>query len=265
MKNFEKWLLGTATACVLILAFGMIVPKHTNPVETVTTTTYVKSDNTPLSTPTDYQTTRNPVKTKVVYNLNLKSDNTVLLLGEIGANSLSVAQELQQKTKYNKEVFLLISSPGGSVLDGLTIVTVLQNSKVPIHTVCFMACASMASIIFEAGKTRFMVGNSILMFHSASGGFSGPFNQIQTRFTFFNNIVKKLDTDIANRVGWNPQKFIDAMPNELWFFTDDAIAQNFADKLASVSLDITNQDRTMVNRLSNYQPLKEYNITVNAK
>lgn len=266
-------LLASLTLGILLVGYIVIDTKlnnKTTSTETIqtTTTTLLTNSSATSNIITDKATTflpnANTAATSTVYNLELNSSNTVLLLGEIGANSMNVAQEIQRKAKHNKQVWLLIDSPGGSVFDGAAIVTAVQNSKTPVNTVCISGCMSMAAIIFSYGKERYMVDRSVLMFHEASGGLQGPFNQMKTRLKFFDRFISKFDYEIATRAGVDPQTFRDQMPNELWFDSRDAVESHFADKLASVTLDIYNSDKSMADLISKVEPLKE-KITINVR
>lgn len=247
------------------LWFGDGLFNKENAVSTVTINEVKTAISNNTTTTTNATVSPQSTYKKTVYNLNLTSANTVLLLGEVGASSMAISQELQQKAKKNKVVYLLIDSPGGSVLEGMTIVTAVQNSKTPIYTVCISACASMAAIIFEFGKERFMVDRSILMFHEASlGGLSGQINQVKTRLAFFDSMINKLDYEIAVRVGIDPRVFMNALPSEVWMDSEDAVKTNFADKLASVTLDIYSNNSNMTSLISKVNPLKD-KITINVR
>lgn len=173
---------------------------------------------------------------KVIKQVTLTAENTILLIGEIGANQSLLGQEINEKAKSGNPIYILINSPGGSVLDGNMIVSAIQASTVPVYTICMQLCASMASIIFEMGTKRYMVDRSILMFHEASGEVKGQFNQMKSRLNIFDKIVSKLDTEIARRVGLDPDVFMAKLPNELWLDAEDAVKQNYADRLVNLNL-----------------------------
>jgi ATP-dependent Clp protease protease subunit len=173
---------------------------------------------------------------KSIKQLELTSANTILLVGEIGAEQSLLGQEINMKAQAGKPLYLLINSPGGSVMDGNLIVSAIQASPVPVYTICFQLCASMAAAIFSSGTKRFMVDRSILMFHEASGGFQGQFNQMKSRLNIFDKLVFKMDVEIARRAGIDPAVFIAKLPNELWLDAEDAVQQHFADGLVNVNL-----------------------------
>ncbi len=182
-------------------------------------------------TPDEYM-----VSAKEVKNLSVDSSNTIVIVGEIGEGMFAVAQELQQKAKAGKPLYLIINSPGGSVLDGVQVISTMQSLKVPVYTVCAGLCASMAAMIHSYGTKRYMVDRSILMYHEASGGVQGQFNQIKSRFRVFDRLISKMDYEVAIRAGKNPEEFRKALASEIWLDAEDAVQQGYADKIVSVDM-----------------------------
>lgn len=228
------------------------------PVKTETDVT-VESPNqlVPLGGTVDLDSNKKTIK-----QLVLTSENTVLLIGEITPDQSLLGQEINEKSKSGKPVYLLISSPGGSVLDGNMIVSAIQASPVPVYTICLQLCASMAAIIFEMGSQRYMVDRSILMFHEASGGVKGQFNQMKSQLNIFDKIITKLDAEIAKRVGLELPVFMAKPPNELWLDSEDAVKQNYADKLVNLNLtQLIRSNSNISNILSKTSELKK-NIDV---
>lgn len=224
----------TTLLAVMAVSYGLYFISHGHHV----TKTSVE-DTLVLKGSTSVPVTNNTVvleATKSIKQLNLTSSNTVVLIGEIGSDQALLGQEINEKAKSGRPVYLLINSPGGSVLDGNLIVSAIQSSKVPVYTICMQLCASMASIIFESGTKRYMVDRSILMFHEASGRFEGQFNQMKSRFGIFDKLVTKLDAEIAARVGIEASVFRSKLANELWLDGEDAVNQNFADALVNLNL-----------------------------
>ena len=69
-----------------------------------------------------------------------------------------------------KPIILYINSPGGSVYSGYALISAMQCSKTPIYTVNQGMCASMAFLIFLAGKKRFSMQNSTFLMHDGQSG-----------------------------------------------------------------------------------------------
>ncbi len=220
----------------LLLGLGAVLTVGAVPL--VCHTGFTKANTTVTSTPVPLVPVTNDVAVgkKSIANITLKEDNTVVVVGEIDSDSARIAQEITQKAAHNKTLYVLINSPGGSVLDGALIVNAIQAAG-NVTTVCQSLCASMAAIAFSYGKNRLMVDRSLLMFHAAAGGFQGTFPQIQNRFTIFNNFVNKFDFEIAKRNGMTLDQFLVKLNPELWLDSEDAVNQHYADGYVNLTLD----------------------------
>ncbi len=113
----------------------------------------------------------------------LLEDRIVFLSGEINfqtANSV-VAQLLYLETKDpNKDIFLYINSPGGSVTDGMAIYDTMNYIKCDVSTICVGFAASMGAFLLSSGTKgkRYALPNSEIMIHQPSGGVSGQASEI---------------------------------------------------------------------------------------
>jgi ATP-dependent Clp protease protease subunit len=174
------------------------------------------------------------IKRKIIHNIDVNEDNTVLILGEIEDNAVAIAQDITRKAAHNKKVNVLINSPGGSVMDGVLIISAIQAAHAEVDTVCLQICASMAAMIFEYGTKRYMVDRATLMFHEAAGGLQGSFNQIGTRYNYFNRVFNKMNYEIASRAKKNPEEFRSKLANEIWLDAEDALYENFSDGIVNV-------------------------------
>lgn len=177
-----------------------------------------------------------PTSKKTIPTLDLPASRTVQLIGEVGSDSFQIAQRITNLDQSSGAIYLLINSPGGSVLDGASIVAALEAAKNPVYTVCIQICASMAAIIHQYGTKRLMLNHSNLMFHEAAGSLGGQFNQMKSRMKWIDRYVTKFDIDIATRVGIQPEKFLAMLPNEIWIDAEDAVKQNYADKIVNIGI-----------------------------
>jgi ATP-dependent Clp protease protease subunit len=80
-----------------------------------------------------------------------------------------------------KEIFMYVNSPGGSVSAGLGIYDIMQYMSCPISTYCTGLAASMGSILLCAGTKgkRFALPNSRIMIHQPLGGVQGQASDIE--------------------------------------------------------------------------------------
>lgn len=169
--------------------------------------------------------------TQKVKVLTLTDENTIELNDEISYQSSLDAIKKIKAAQSNgvPRLTLLITSPGGSVLDGAQIIAAIQGSKVPVDTVCVLICASMGAQIHQSGAKRYMTGHSILMFHPASGGFQGEFDTMISRMNFLNRYINKMDAYVAQRAGIPYAEFKKRTRSEYWLDATEATGERFND------------------------------------
>src|SRR5580693_4406944 len=72
-----------------------------------------------------------------------------------------------------KRIQVWINSPGGTVMDGYNIYNAILKSDTKVDTYCVGICASIAAVIFQAGRKRIMADYGLLMYHNPYGGTGG--------------------------------------------------------------------------------------------
>jgi ATP-dependent Clp protease protease subunit len=112
-----------------------------------------------------------------IYSRLLK-DRVILLEGEVHdqMSNLIVAQLLFLESEDpEKEIFLYINSPGGSVTAGMAMYDTMQFIKCPITTIVMGQACSMGSLLAQAGSPgkRLILPNARHMIHQPSGGARG--------------------------------------------------------------------------------------------
>ena len=114
----------------------------------------------------------------------LLEDRIIFLSGEINdqvANSV-VAQLIYLEGKNpDKDIFMYINSPGGSVSAGLAIYDTMKYIKCDVSTICIGMAASMAAVILSSGTkgTRLCLPHSEVMIHQPLGGAQGQQSDIE--------------------------------------------------------------------------------------
>lgn len=157
-------------------------------------------------------------------------DNTVLLRDEVNGDSISKVLG-QLMTNPHNELYLFISSPGGSIFDGLHLVTYLQHTTKKITCVTNMA-ASMAFIIFEACPRRLVTDDAVLMQHVASYGVKGQAPNNVSMVNFLQRMIKKVDLMQSKRLGMTYDQFKAKTRDDWWLFGGEAIEAKAADSFA---------------------------------
>lgn len=113
----------------------------------------------------------------------LLKDRIIMLSGEVNDDSanLVVAQLLFLESEDpDKDIYLYINSPGGSITAGMAIYDTMQYVKADVSTICIGMAASMGAFLLSSGAKgkRFTLPNSEIMIHQPLGGFKGQATDI---------------------------------------------------------------------------------------
>ncbi len=143
----------------------------------------------------------------------LLEDRIIFLNGEIDdnvANSI-VAQLIYLEGKNpDKDIFLYINSPGGSISAGLAIYDTMKYIKCDVSTLCIGLAASMGAFLLAGGTKgkRFALPNSEILIHQPLGGAQGQASDILIHAKHIEFIKKKMNTILSANTG-KPLKVVE--------------------------------------------------------
>ena len=137
----------------------------------------------------------------------LLNDRIVMLCDEVNdvTASLVVAQLLYLEGQDpDKDIFLYINSPGGSITAGMAIYDTMQYIKCDVSTICIGMAASMASFLLAAGAKgkRMALPNSEVMIHQPLGGAQGQASDIKIQadhIVFIRNRMNRLYSEMTGQ------------------------------------------------------------------
>jgi ATP-dependent Clp protease protease subunit len=140
-----------------------------------------------------------------IYSRLLK-ERVIFLVGPVNDMSanLVVAQMLFLEAENpDKDIYLYINSPGGSVTAGMSIYDTMQFIKPDVSTLCIGQAASMGAFLLAAGakNKRFSLPNSRIMIHQPSGGFQGQSTDIEIHAKEILYLRAKLNDILAHHTG----------------------------------------------------------------
>ena len=103
----------------------------------------------------------------------------------------------------DKDIYMYINSPGGSVYDGLGIFDTMQHVKPDIHTVCVGLAASMGAFLLAAGSKgkRSSLRHSRIMIHQPLGGARGQASDIRIQADEILFLKERLNSELSERTG----------------------------------------------------------------
>ena len=121
----------------------------------------------------------------------------IIFLGDVIDSTLSNivnSQLLYLNSIGDDDIKIFINSPGGSIIDGLSIIDLFNYIKPDVSTYCMGMCASMASVLLSSGTKgkRHALPNSEIMLHQAAGGTYGKNIDIQIAAKHIQRLQDKL-------------------------------------------------------------------------
>ncbi|MBD1558011.1 ATP-dependent Clp endopeptidase proteolytic subunit ClpP [Vibrio sp. S9_S30] len=170
-----------------------------------------------------------------IYSRLLK-ERIIFLTGQVEDQmaNLVVAQLLFLESENpDKDIFLYINSPGGSVTAGMSIYDTMQYIKPNVSTVCMGQACSMGAFLLAGGAKgkRHVLPNSRVMIHQPLGGFQGQASDIQIHAQEILTIKSKLNTLLSEHTG-QPLEVIEADTDRDNFMSaDQAVEYGLVDSV----------------------------------
>ena len=136
----------------------------------------------------------------------LLKDRIIMLSGEVNdvTANLVVAQLLFLESEDpDKDIYLYINSPGGSITSGMAIYDTMQYIKPDVSTICIGMAASMGAFLLAAGAKgkRLALPNSEIMIHQPLGGAKGQATDIEIHAKWILKIKERLNKILSERTG----------------------------------------------------------------
>ncbi len=168
----------------------------------------------------------------------LLMDRVVLLFDQVSDDlACSIIAQLLflEASDPEKEIYLYINSPGGSVSAGLAIYDTIKKIRCPVVTICVGMAASMGAFLLSAGEKgkRKALANSQIMIHQVllSGTFYGQASDIAIESQHMQRLKERLNTLMAKNTGHTLEEITEATDRNNWMFAEDALAFGLIDEI----------------------------------
>lgn len=180
-----------------------------------------------------------------VYQRLLK-ERIIWLGGEVrddNANAICAQMLLLAAEDPDKDIYLYINSPGGSVTAGMAIYDTMQYVKPDVVTVAMGLAASMGQFLLTAGAPgkRYVTPHTRILMHQPSGGAGGSATDIRINADLILKMKKELAELIAQRTGKSVEQIEADSDRDHWFSAQEALEYGFVDKVISSPVEIGNR------------------------
>ena len=133
----------------------------------------------------------------------------------------------------DKDIFLYINSPGGSVTAGLAIYDTMQYIKPDVSTICTGMAASMGAVLLTAGAEgkRIALPNSRIMIHQPLGGMEGQASDIEIHAREIVKTKAQLNGILAKHTHQPLEKVVSDTDRDHYMSAAEAVTYGLVDKI----------------------------------
>lgn len=172
-------------------------------------------------------------KVQELIDAQLLDERKVFLWGQVDDDSAKhvIDRLLYLDLQNQKEIQLIINSPGGYVTSGFAIYDTIKSLKSPVSTVCSGLAASMGSILLSVGAKgrRFVQPHARVMIHQPSGGARGQASNIEIQAR---EILKTREIGaqiLAENCGQSVDKIMKDFNRDYWMDAEESVAYGIVD------------------------------------
>ncbi|HEY9556616.1 MAG TPA: ATP-dependent Clp protease proteolytic subunit [Acidimicrobiales bacterium] len=164
--------------------------------------------------------------TSEIFNRLLK-DRIIILGTDVNddiANIICAQMLFLEGDDEDKDIWLYINSPGGSVTAGMAIYDTMQFVKPDVGTICMGLAASMGQFLLAAGAPgkRFALPHARIMMHQPSGGVRGQASDIAIQAEQLIYIKRLMAERTAHHTGQTVEQVQEDSERDRWFTAEQA-------------------------------------------
>lgn len=170
-----------------------------------------------------------------IYSRLLK-DRIIMLSGPVDddlANAVIAQLLFLDAQDSEKDIYIYINSPGGSVTAGLAIFDTMNFIKADVQTIAMGMAASMGSFLLTAGTKgkRYALPNAEIMIHQPSGGSQGQATEIEIAARHILNTRERLNKILSDRTGQPIEVIQRDTDRDNYMSAEDAKAYGLIDEI----------------------------------
>lgn len=174
----------------------------------------------------------------MIFFSRLLKERVIFLTGQVEDHmaNLIVAQLLFLESENpEKDIYIYINSPGGSVTAGLSIYDTMRYIKPDIATVCVGQAASMGAFLLSGGTKgkRYCLPNARVMIHQPLGGFQGQATDFEIHAREILGIKEKLNRLMAEHTGKSYEEIVNDTERDRFLSAQQALDYGLIDTILS--------------------------------
>ncbi|WP_223693976.1 ATP-dependent Clp protease proteolytic subunit [Leifsonia poae] len=147
------------------------------------------------------------------------------------ANEICAQLLLLNSVEPERDIFLYINSPGGSITAGFAIYDTMKFVQADVATVALGFAASMGQFLLSSGTAgkRYSLPNASVVMHQPHGGFGGTSADIQTQAKQILHFKRRMAELTSAQTGKTVEQIVEDGDRDRWFTADEALDYGFVD------------------------------------
>ena len=157
------------------------------------------------------------------------------------ANAICAQMLLLAAEDPEKDIYLYINSPGGSITAGMAIHDTMQYVQPDVATVATGLAASMGQFLLSSGAPgkRYATPHARVMMHQPSGGIGGTVTDIRINAQLILNMKRVLAELTAQQTGKSVEQILSDADRDRWFNAEEAKEYGFIDHVVTHAGSVT--------------------------
>ena len=157
------------------------------------------------------------------------------------ANAICAKLLLLAAEDPEKDIYLYINSPGGSITAGMAIYDTMKYIQPDVVTVAMGMAASMGQFLLSSGAKgkRFATPHTRVLMHQPLGGLGGTATDIRIQADLILSMKQQLAELIAEQTGKSVEQITADSDRDKWFTAEEALEYGFIDKIVTGASDVS--------------------------
>ena len=157
------------------------------------------------------------------------------------ANAICAKMLLLAAEDPEKDIYLYINSPGGSITAGMAIYDTMQYIQPDVVTVGMGMAASMGQFLLSSGTKgkRYATPHTRVLMHQPLGGLGGTATDIRIQADLILSMKRTLAELIAEQTGKSVEQITEDSDRDHWFTASEALEYGFIYKIVTAAGDVT--------------------------
>lgn len=192
--------------------------------------------------------------------ITLSKENTIGINQPISEEFVAKKQleifEKHNKLPLTQPLYLVMDTPGGSVISGNLLINNIKALGRPVHTITLFAASMGYQIVQELGS-RYIVESGQLMSHrGAVSGMSGQIpGELTSRVRHIQTMLHEMNVKAAGRIGVDVKLYKKQIQDELWLTATKAKETNNVDEIVEAKCDATLEGTEVQNFQTMFGPV----------